>query len=80
MKSAIKCYIISIIASVTSLGVLLLKCRKNEQLVAKYKDIFDTIKAMPIGLGIVTSILVILMLPVILLSSLITTFANKIKK
>lgn len=80
MKSAIKCYIVSIIASVTSLGVLLLRYRKNEQLVAKYKDIFDTIKAMPIGQGIVTSILVILMLPVILLSSLITTFANKFKK
>lgn len=80
MKQAIKLYISSIIASVTILIALLFGLRDNKQLMAKYKDVFDTINAMPLGKGIITTILVILMLPVILLSSLFSTVADKFKK
>ena len=80
MKQAIKMYISSIIASVTILLALLFGLRDNKQIMAKYKDIFDTINAMPLGKGIITTILVILMLPVILLSSLFSTVADKFKK
>lgn len=80
MKQAIKLYVSSIIASVTILIALLFGLRDNKQLMAKYKDIFDTINAMPLGKGIITTILVILMLPVILLSSLFSTVADKFKK
>lgn len=80
MKQAIKLYVSSIVASVTILIALLFGLRDNKQLMAKYKDIFDTINAMPLGEGIITTILVILMLPVILLSSLFSTVADKFKK
>lgn len=80
MKQAIKLYVSSIVASVTILIALLFGLRDNKQLMAKYKDIFDTINAMPLGKGIITTILVILMLPVILLSSLFSTVADKFKK
>lgn len=80
MKQAIKLYVSSIIASVTILIALLFGLRDNKQLMAKYKDIFDTINSMPLGKGIITTILVILMLPVILLSSLFSTVADKFKK
>lgn len=80
MKQAIKLYVSSIVASVTILIALLFGLRDNKQIMAKYKDIFDTINAMPLGKGIITTILVILMLPVILLSSLFSTVADKFKK
>ena len=80
MKQAIKLYISSIIASVTILIALLFGLRDNKQIMSKYKDIFDTINAMPLGKGIITTILVILMLPVLLLASLFSTIADKFKK
>lgn len=79
MKQAIKIYVSSIVASVTIMIALLFGLRDNKQIMSKYKDIFDTINAMPLGKGIITTILVILMLPVILLSSLFTTIADKFK-
>jgi len=80
MKQAIKIYISSIVASVTIMIALLFGLRDNKRVMNKYKDIFDTINAMPLGQGIITTILVILMLPVILLGSLFTELANKFKK
>ena len=80
MKQAIKLYISSIIASVTIMIALLFGLRDNKQIMSKYKDIFDTINAMPLGKGIITTILVILMLPVLLLASLFSTIADKFKK
>lgn len=80
MKQAIKIYFSSIVASVTILIALLFGLRDNKQLMSKYRDIFDTINAMPLGKGIITTILVILMLPVILLGSLFSTLANSFKK
>lgn len=80
MKQAIKLYIGSIIASVTILLALLFGLKDDKQIMAKYKDIFDTINAMPLGQGIVTTILVLLMLPVILLASVLTEVAKKFKK
>lgn len=80
MKQAINIYISSIVASVTILIALLFGFRDDKQLMSKYRDIFDTINAMPLGKGIITTILVILMLPVILLGSLFSTLANSFKK
>lgn len=80
MKQAIKIYVSSIVASVTIMIALLFGLRDNKQIMSKYKDIFDTINAMPLGKGIITTILVILMLPVLLLASLFSTIADKFKK
>lgn len=80
MKQAIRIYVSSIVASVTIMIALFFGLRDNKQLMDKYKDIFDTINAMPLGKGIITTILVILMLPVLLLASLFSTIADKFKK